>query len=182
MWIHAASLGEFEQGRPLIERIRRESPHTGIVLTFFSPSGYEVRKTIAEPTSYATCPPTPPRQARRFVETVRPMAAIFVKYEFWGNLLDELQRHDTPVYLISAIFRPRQIFFEDRGAATFRRMLRCFTHIFVQDETSQRSLSGIGCREVTVAGDTRFDRVTDILNTTVEMPEVEHFVAPQLSP
>lgn len=177
VWIHAASLGEFEQGRPLIERIRRESPRTGIVLTFFSPSGYEVRKNYRGADIVCYLPADTPRQARRFVETVRPIAAIFVKYEFWGNLLSELQRHDIPVYLISAIFRPKQIFFRPWGG-TFRRMLRCFTHIFVQDETSRRLLSGIGCRDVTVAGDTRFDRVTDILNTTVEMPEVERFVAP----
>lgn len=175
VWIHAASLGEFEQGRPLMERLRRESPHTGIVLTFFSPSGYEVRKNYRGADIVCYLPADTPRLARRFVETVRPTAAVFVKYEFWGNLLGELQRMEVPTYLISAIFRPRQIFFKPWGGQ-FRRMLRCFTHIFVQDEASRRLLSGIGCSDATVAGDTRFDRVTDILNTTVDMPCVERFV------
>lgn len=177
VWIHAASLGEFEQGRPLIERIRRESPHTGIILTFFSPSGYEVRKNYRGADIVCYLPADTPRLARRFVETIRPVAAIFVKYEFWGNLLGELQRLKIPTYLISAIFRPKQIFFKPWGGQ-FRRILRCFTRIYVQDEASRRLLCGIGYRDVTVAGDTRFDRVTDILNTTVEMPEVERFVAP----
>lgn len=177
IWVHTASLGEFEQGRPVIERLRRDYPDYGIVLTFFSPSGYEVRKNYQGADVVCYLPFDLPGRVRDFLDIVNPAMAIFVKYEFWGNLLGELQRHDTPVYLISAIFRPRQIFFRPWGG-TFRRMLRCFTHIFVQDETSRRLLSGIGFREVTVAGDTRFDRVTDILNTTVEMPEVERFVAP----
>ena len=158
-----------------MERLRRESPHTGIVLTFFSPSGYEVRKNYRGADIVCYLPADTPRLARRSVETVRPTAAVFVKYEFWGNLLGELQRMEVPTYLISAIFRPRQIFFKPWGGQ-FRRMLRCFTHIFVQDEASRRLLSGIGCCDATVAGDTRFDRVTDILNTTVDMPCVERFV------
>lgn len=175
VWIHAASLGEFEQGRPLMERLRRESPQTGIVLTFFSPSGYEVRKNYRGADIVCYLPADTPRLARRFVETVRPQAAVFVKYEFWGNFIGQLRRMEIPVYLISAIFRPRQIFFKPWGGQ-FREILRCFTRIFVQDEASRRLLSGIGIRDVTVAGDTRFDRVTDILNTTVEMPRVERFV------
>ncbi|MDE6199429.1 MAG: 3-deoxy-D-manno-octulosonic acid transferase, partial [Muribaculaceae bacterium] len=111
VWIHASSLGEFEQGRPLIERIRREHPDKKILLTFFSPSGYEVRKNYPQVDAVAYLPFDTPRNARRFIELVRPSAAIFIKYEFWGNYMKQLQKAAVPTYIISAIFRPGQIFF-----------------------------------------------------------------------
>lgn len=176
VWVHAASLGEFEQGRPLMERIRRERPDLGIVLTFFSPSGYEVRKNYAGADVVCYLPADTPSAARRFVDLVRPVAAVFVKYEFWGNFLSELQRREIPVYLVSAIFRPSQSFFKWWGGA-FRSMLKCFTRIFVQDDASLELLNGVGVVDAEVAGDTRFDRVTDILNSTVSMPEIERFAS-----
>ncbi len=165
IWIHAASLGEFEQGRPLIERIRSTMPDVGIVLSFFSPSGYEVRKNYDKVDAVVYLPFDTPSAARRWVETVNPVMAVFVKYEFWGNYLTTLARHNIPTYLISAIFRPGQIFFRPWGAE-FRKILRCFTTIFVQDENSRRLLEGIDLSNVVGAGDTRFYRVTDIMKTT----------------
>lgn len=176
VWIHAASLGEFEQGRPLIERLRAERPDLGIVLSFFSPSGYEVRKNYDKVDAVVYLPFDTPSAARRWVETVNPVMAIFVKYEFWGNYLSALAEHHVPTYLISAIFRPGQIFFRPWGGE-FRKILRCFTTIFVQDENSRRLLAGIGVDNVVVAGDTRFDRVTDIMKTTRTVDAIERLVA-----
>lgn len=177
VWVHAASLGEFEQGRPFIERLRREKPEYGVVLTFFSPSGYEVRRNYAGADVVCYLPFDTPRRAKKFIETVNPAMAVFVKYEFWGNYLKELKRRNIPTYIISAIFRPTQPFFKWWGGM-FRQMLACYRTIFVQDSRSAQLLSSIGVRNnVIVAGDTRFDRVTDILNTTVEMPAVEKFTA-----
>ena len=161
MWIHAASLGEFEQGRPMIEMVKREHPDWKVVLSFFSPSGYEVRKNFPLADVVVYLPFDTPANARRFVDAIRPSVAVFVKYEFWGNYLSALKRRGIPTYIISAIFRPSQVFFKPWGG-TFRRMLRCFTHLYVQDETSRKLLSGIGVTNVTVAGDTRFDRVADV--------------------
>lgn len=177
VWVHAASLGEFEQGRPFIERLRREKPEYGVVLTFFSPSGYEVRRNYAGADVVCYLPFDTPRRAKKFIETVNPAMAVFVKYEFWGNYLKELKRRNIPTYIISAIFRPTQPFFKWWGGM-FRQMLACYRTIFVQDSRSAQLLSSIGVRNnVIVAGDTRFDRVTDILNATVEMPAVEKFTA-----
>lgn len=169
VWIHASSLGEFEQGRPLIERIRRHHPEKKIVLTFFSPSGYEVRKNYQQAEVVAYLPFDTPRNARRFVETVRPSVAIFVKYEFWGNYLQQLHKAAVPTYIISAIFRPGQIFFKKHGGM-FRKMLRCFNHLYLQDEASRQLLAGIGITDTTVAGDTRFDRVTDVMAQRCDIP------------
>lgn len=174
IWIHAASLGEFEQGRPLIERIRREYPDRKILLTFFSPSGYEVRKNYPQVDAVSYLPLDTPKRVRRFLDLVNPSVAIFVKYEFWGNYLSELARRDIPTYIISAIFRPGQIFFKPWGGY-FRKMLRTFRTIYVQDKASADLLASIGITNTIVAGDTRFDRVTDIMNTTTEMPEIERF-------
>lgn len=174
IWIHAASLGEFEQGRPLIERIRSRHPDYKIALTFYSPSGYEVRKNYIEADIVAYLPLDTPAQARRFLDTLRPEKAIFVKYEFWRNFLRELHRRQIPTYLVSAIFRPDQLFFKPGGKA-YSSMLKLFTHIFVQDKESIRLLSGVGVTAASVAGDTRFDRVTDIMRTTVEIPVIERF-------
>lgn len=160
-WIHAASLGEFEQGRPMIELIKKNRPDWKVVLSFFSPSGYEVRKKYPLADVVVYLPFDTPGNARKFVRMVRPTMAIFVKYEFWGNYLNALKRAKVPTYIISAIFRPTQAFFKPWGG-TFRKMLRCFTHLYVQDEASRELLAGIGVTNVTVAGDTRFDRVADV--------------------
>ncbi|MDE7236464.1 MAG: 3-deoxy-D-manno-octulosonic acid transferase, partial [Paramuribaculum sp.] len=177
IWIHAASLGEFEQGRPLIEWLRRERPGARILLSFFSPSGYEVRKNFAAADCVVYLPFDTPRAAREFVAMARPSIAVFVKYEFWGNYLTALSRARVPVYIISAIFREGQIFFRPYGGI-FRRMLGCFTRIFVQDDKSLTLLRGIGVdpERVTVAGDTRFDRVTDTLRSARQVPEVEEWL------
>ncbi|WP_289159658.1 glycosyltransferase N-terminal domain-containing protein [uncultured Muribaculum sp.] len=175
VWIHAASLGEFEQGRPLIERIRREHPEKKILLTFFSPSGYEVRKNFPQVDLVSYLPFDLKNRVKEFLDIVNPCMAIFVKYEFWGNYLSELKRRSISTYIISAIFRPSQIFFKPWGGM-FRKMLQCYTHIYVQDERSKQLLAGIGIDKVTVAGDTRFDRVTDIMASCKKIPEIEKFI------
>ncbi len=180
VWIHAASLGEFEQGRPLIERIRREYPEVKILLTFFSPSGYEVRKNYSGVDAVCYLPFDTPANVRRFLDMVNPRVAVFVKYEFWGNYLEELARRGIPTYIISAIFRNSQVFFKPWGGM-FRKMLRCFDHIYVQDDKSVELLGSIGIDNVTRAGDTRFDRVTDIMRGVVEMPEIEAFTDGRLT-
>lgn len=176
VWLHAASLGEFEQGRPLLERIRREQPHTQIILSFYSPSGYEVRKNWGGADAVVYLPADTPRDMRRFLDALRPDMAIIVKYEFWGNMLAELSRRDIPTYLISGIFRAGQPFFRPYGSF-WRSMLRCFRRLYVQDEDSRRLLESAGIDNVTVAGDTRFDRVTDIMRTTVELPMLDRFTS-----
>lgn len=160
VWIHAASLGEFEQARPLISMIRRQQPQKRILLSFFSPSGYTVRHNYPDVDLVVYLPFDTPRNARRFVEAVNPKVAIFVKYEFWGNMLSRLARRGTPTYLISAIFRPTQIFFKPWGGM-MRRALRSFTHIYVQDDASKELLHSIGYDAVDVVGDTRLDQVID---------------------
>lgn len=174
VWIHAASLGEFEQGRPLIERLRSERPSFKILLTFFSPSGYRVRHNYQGAHTVAYLPFDTPANVRTFLDAAAPHRAIFVKYEFWGNYLSELKRRGIPTYIISAIFRPTQAFFKPWGGM-FRQILRCFTHLYVQDERSARLLEDIGIRNVTVAGDTRFDRVTDICAAARQVPVIERF-------
>ena len=174
IWFHAASLGEFEQGRPIMEKIKREHPEYKILLTFFSPSGYEVRKDYPLADVVCYLPMDKPSLVRRFLDAVKIEKAFFVKYEFWGNYLSELKRRGIPTYIISAIFRPTQAFFKWYGA-TFRRMLGCYDMLFVQDEESRALLAGIGVDNVVVAGDTRFDRVTDILEDHTDLPVVESF-------
>ena len=174
IWFHAASLGEFEQGRPLIEMIRAKYPAYKILLTFFSPSGYEVRKDYPLADVVCYLPMDKPSLVRRFLDAVKIEKAFFVKYEFWGNYLSELKRRGIPTYIISAIFRPTQAFFKWYGA-TFRRMLGCYDMLFVQDEESRALLAGIGVDNVVVARDTRFDRVTDILEDHTDLPVVESF-------
>lgn len=174
IWIHVASLGEFEQGRPLIEMIKRENPLRKIVLTFFSPSGYEIRKNYKEADVICYLPFDLPSKVTQFLDIVNPEMAIFVKYEFWGNYLEQLKQRGIPTYLISAIFRDSQVFFKGWGGM-FRNMLNCFTHFFVQDENSKKLLKSIGITNVDVCGDTRFDRVTDIMATTKSFPIVENF-------
>ena len=161
VWVHAASLGEFEQGRPLIEKLKRENPEYKILLTFFSPSGYEVRKNYAMADVITYLPLDTPRAARRFVELVRPEKVVFVKYEFWLNYLGELRFRGIETYIISAIFRPNQMFFKWYGGI-FREGLKAFKMLFVQNEESKELLKGIGVETVVVAVDTLFERVADI--------------------
>lgn len=174
IWFHAASLGEFEQGRPLIELIRKRYPQYKILQTFFSPSGYEVRKDYRGADVVCYLPLDTPRNVRRFIDAAHPCMAFFIKYEFWKNYLRELYRRGVPVYSVSSIFRPRQVFFRWYGAA-YRDVLNCFTHLFVQNEESVRLLKGIGVTATTIVGDTRFDRVLDICRQAKELPLVEVF-------
>ena len=175
VWVHAASLGEFEQGRPLIEKIRRDNPEYKILLTFFSPSGYEVRKNYGGVDVIAYLPLDTPGNARRFVELVKPEKVVFVKYEFWLNYLRELRVRGVDTYIISAIFRPGQVFFKWYGGL-FREGLKSFKKLFVQNEESKELLKEIGVENVVVAGDTRFDRVADVVSMAKKLDVVEAFV------
>ena len=175
VWFHAASLGEFEQGLPLIERLRREQPSRKILLTFFSPSGYEVRKDYKGADVVCYLPFDSPTAARRFIKWARPEMAFFIKYEFWRNYIDVLSKKSIPVYSVSSIFRPGQIFFRWYGRK-YARCLRRITHFFVQNERSVELLHIIGVQDnVTIVGDTRFDRVIDIRNNARPLPLVEQF-------
>ena len=175
IWFHASSLGEFEQGRPMIEQIRKVHPEYKILLTFFSPSGYEVRKNYAGADVVCYLPFDTPGRVEQFLDLANPVMAIFIKYEFWGNYLHTLQRRGIPVYIISAIFRREQLFFQWFGKP-YRKMLNCFNHLFVQDERSKALLEEYGIHNVTVAGDTRFDRVIDVYHQAKQIPVVERFV------
>lgn len=181
VWFHAASLGEFEQGRPLMERLRREHPEKKILLTFFSPSGYEVRKNYDGADVICYLPFDTPTAARRFVRWARPEAAYFIKYEFWRNYIEVLHRNGIPLYSVSSIFRPNQIFFRFYGR-NYARCLRRFTHLFVQNELSKQLLSTIGVTDVTVVGDTRFDRVVDIMRAARPLPLVASFAEAARTP
>ncbi len=174
VWFHAASLGEFEQGRPLMERLRQEHPEYKILLTFFSPSGYEVRKNYQGADIICYLPLDTVTNARRFLRLIRPVMAFFIKYEFWYNYLHILKHRNVPVYSVSSIFRPDQVFFKWYGRQ-YGRVLNCFTHFFVQNEVSQELLAGIGLDNVTVVGDTRFDRVLQIKEAARQLPVVEQF-------
>ena len=175
VWFHAASLGEFEQGLPLIERIRHEQPSRKILLTFFSPSGYEVRKDYKGADVVCYLPFDSPTAARRFIKWARPEMAFFIKYEFWRNYIDVLSKKSIPIYSVSSIFRPGQIFFRWYGRK-YARCLRRITHFFVQNERSVELLRTIGVQDnVTIVGDTRFDRVIDIRNNARPLPLVEQF-------
>ena len=175
VWFHAASLGEFEQGRPLMEQMRRERPDLKILLTFFSPSGYGVRKNYEGADIVCYLPLDTITNARRFLRTVRPVMAFFIKYEFWYNYLHILKHRGVPVYSVSSIFRPDQVFFKWYGRG-YGRVLHCFTHFFVQNEQSRELLGQIGITDVTVVGDTRFDRVLQIKEQARQLPVVERFV------
>jgi 3-deoxy-D-manno-octulosonic-acid transferase len=174
IWIHCASLGEFEQGRPIIEEIKREHPEYKIVLTFFSPSGFEIRKNYSEADCVEYLPSDFPGNARKFIKLVKPEFVIFVKYEFWNNYITELQNNNIPLFLVSGIFRPGQHFFKWYGSF-FRDILRRFAKIFVQDQQSLELLRGIGLKNVLLAGDTRFDRVRRISGTARDIPQIEQF-------
>ncbi len=174
VWFHAASVGEFEQARPIIERLRKEQPKTPILLTFFSPSGYELRKDYSEVDLVTYLPFATKRNARAFIDTVQPAMAIFVKYEFWPAYLKELHKRGITTYSISAIFRPKQLFFLPWGKP-YLKLLRCFTHIYVQDRASMDLLQAHGVEHTSVAGDTRFDRVNEIAEHAKQLPVVERF-------
>lgn len=176
IWFHAASLGEFEQGRPLIEEFRKRRPEYKILLTFFSPSGYEIRKNYAGADYTCYLPIDTPLNAHKFVQTVKPETAVFIKYEFWLNYIDALKRSGTGVYIVSAIFRPGQVFFKNYGGI-FRKALRSFDRVFVQDKESELLLRSIGIDNTAIAGDTRFDRVIEIASTRAGIPAVEDFLA-----
>ncbi len=175
VWVHAASLGEFEQARPMIERLLGRKPDCAVLLTFFSPSGYTVRHNFNERVQVAYLPFDLPGRVSEFLDAACPKMAVFVKYEFWGNYLEQLRQRGIRTYIISAIFRPGQIFFRPWGGM-FRGMLACFDHIYVQDEASRKLLAGIGVDNVTVAGDTRFDRVAEVRKTTFRHPVVDAFL------
>lgn len=174
IWIHAASLGEFEQGLPVIEKLNATYPTYKILVTFFSPSGYEVKKDTAVADAVVYLPLDTRRNAKRFIETVNPVLAIFVKYEIWPNYLKELKEKQVPILLISAIFRKEQVFFKWYGGI-MRKALQTFTHFFVQDENSVTLLKSIKLNNVTKSGDTRFDRVSEILEGGNNLSFMEHF-------
>lgn len=175
LWFHAASLGEFEQGRPIIEAIRSSHPEYRILLTFFSPSGYEVRKSYGGADIVCYLPLDTPRNAQRFLSLIEPKMAFFIKYEFWYNYLNLLKERNIPIYSVSSIFRPGQVFFR-KYAKNYSKVLNCFTHFFVQNEQSRKLLANIGITNVTISGDTRFDRVLEIKKRSKELPIIDAFV------
>lgn len=174
IWFHAASLGEFEQGRPLMERIRKNYPQYKILLTFYSPSGYEVRKNYEGADIICYMPVDTRLNAIRFLRLVRPVMAFFIKYEFWSNFLHILKHRNIPTYSVSSIFREDQVFFKWYGRS-YAGVLKCFTRFFVQNEESKRLLEGIGITAVDVVGDTRFDRVLQIKEAAKQLPICEAF-------
>ena len=174
IWFHAASLGEFEQGRPLMERIRKDYPQYKILLTFYSPSGYEVRKNYEGADIICYMPVDTRFNAIRFLRLVRPVMAFFIKYEFWSNFLHILKHRNIPTYSVSSIFREDQVFFKWYGR-NYAGVLKCFTRFFVQNEESKRLLEGIGITAVDVVGDTRFDRVLQIKEAAKHLPICEAF-------
>ncbi len=173
-WFHCASLGEFEQGRPIMESFRLKHPEYKIIVSFFSPSGYEVRKNYTGAHIITYLPLDTPRNARLFIEKVKPDIVFYIKYEFWFNMLTYLQQQKIPTLLVSAIFRPEQHFFAWYGAWS-RKLLSGFTHLFVQNEASVRLLSSVGINNVSISGDTRFDRVAQIAQSPFENKIAETF-------
>jgi 3-deoxy-D-manno-octulosonic-acid transferase len=174
IWFHAASLGEFEQGRPLMERIRKAHPEYKILLTFFSPSGYEVRRNYEGADIICYLPLDTPINAKRFLRLVNPVMAFFIKYEFWRNYLLILKKRNVPTYSVSSIFRKNQIFFRWYGRV-YARVLKSFTRLFVQNQKSKDLLASIGVKDVDIVGDTRFDRVLQIKEAAKPFPVIEAF-------
>jgi 3-deoxy-D-manno-octulosonic-acid transferase len=173
-WFHCASLGEFEQGRPIIEAFAKKYPDYLILLTFFSPSGYKIRKNYDKAHIISYLPFDTFANANEFISIVNPKIAVFVKYEFWYNYLNLLKKNDVPTYLISANFRENQIFFKNYGGF-FRGIMKSFTHIFVQNKGSEKLLQSIDYKQITVAGDTRFDRVFELSKSSKSLPIIEKF-------
>lgn len=174
VWFHCASLGEFEQGRPLIEKIKSSDPSVFIILTFFSPSGYEIRKNYTYADLVCYLPIDTAKNAEDFIEAISPGYVVFIKYEFWLHYFEELAKKKIPLFIASATFRPSQIFFKWYGSF-FRRMLKHVTHFFVQDELSEKLLRSTGFTNTTIAGDTRFDRVNEISAKSIRLPLIEEF-------
>ena len=174
IWFHAASLGEFEQGRPMMEAIKKRFSGYKILLTFFSPSGYEVRKNYEGADVICYLPFDTPYKVRKFITLANPSVAVFIKYEFWLNYLTELKKRNVKTYLISAVFRPNQLFFKWYGR-WYRKALLCYEYLFVQDEASKKLLSSYGITNVEISGDTRFDRVLEIRQNARLLPDVEIF-------
>jgi 3-deoxy-D-manno-octulosonic-acid transferase len=173
-WFHCASLGEFEQGRPVMEALRNMHPERPLIVTFFSPSGYEIRKNYEGADWVGYLPLDTPKNARDFVQLARPSQVFFVKYEFWANYLVELKRQRIPAYCVSGLFRPTHRFFKPYGGF-FRSVLTCFDHFFVQTSTSQLLLNQIGFTNVTLSGDTRYDRVLQNASQVVDNSVIRSF-------
>ncbi|WP_299458555.1 glycosyltransferase N-terminal domain-containing protein [uncultured Microscilla sp.] len=180
IWFHTSSLGEFEQGRPVIEHIKANHPELKVLITFFSPSGYEIRHDYDQADYVFYLPLDTRRNAQKFLSIVRPQAVFFVKYEFWYHFLNETQKTNVPMLLFSSIFRKQQFFFKSYGRF-FRKVLRNYTHIFVQNQASVDLLQSIQVQNVSIAGDTRFDRVKAIADQQEQFPIVETFVNAQLT-
>jgi 3-deoxy-D-manno-octulosonic-acid transferase len=178
IWFHCSSLGEFEQGRPVMEKLKMQNSECKIILTFFSPSGYEVRKNYSGADLVCYLPMDSKRNAKHFIELVNPSEVYFVKYEYWHYYFHALKEKNIPLYIISAIFRDDHVFFKWYGNF-FTKMLKCVTHFFVQDENSLKRINSIGFNNVTVAGDTRFDRVAEIAAHPKGFPLVEKFCGGQ---
>lgn len=174
IWVHCASLGEFEQGRPVIEALKKENSDIKILLTFFSPSGYEVRKNYSGADFIFYLPWDTPRQAAKFIQITNPRIAVFVKYEFWYHYTRVLKQQNIPILSISSIFRDDQLFFQSYGGF-YRSILKKFSHFFVQNDNSVKLLNSIGIRNVERAGDTRFDRVYEIVKQGEEIPIAKQF-------
>jgi len=175
IWMHCSSLGEFEQGRPVIERLRIQSPHCRIIVSFFSPSGYEARKNYKGADHIFYLPLDSRKNARTFIDLIKPDLVIWIKYDYWYYFLVELKKREIPTLLVSGVFRPGQPFFKWWGRL-HRYMLECFTHLFVQTETSRQLLEGLGFTgNVSIGGDTRFDRVIEIAESRETLPAIETF-------
>lgn len=177
LWFHASSLGEFEQARPVLERLHADHPNHRICVTFFSPSGYEVRHNYPLADVVLYLPPDTPRNARRMVASLHPEMMFFVKYDFWFNYLEALRIKKIPTYIFSAIFRPSQYFFKSYGGWYCRQLSRCFTHIFVQNEASLQLLQHFGIEHCSLAGDTRFDRVKAIAEKQEPFPSIDRYLS-----
>lgn len=175
IWFHSASLGEYEQGLPIMEKVRVLYPNHKIVLTFFSPSGYEIRKNTKAADVVVYLPLDTIGNAEKFLDLVHPDHVFFIKYEFWPNYLNALKKRNVPVYLISGLFRENQVFFKWYGGF-YRKALGTFKHFFVQYESSKKLLNGIGFKNVTISGDTRYDRVSEILQRDNSLPFIEEFI------
>ncbi|QHS54437.1 3-deoxy-D-manno-octulosonic acid transferase [Mucilaginibacter sp. 14171R-50] len=178
IWFHFASLGEFEQGRPVLEKMKLSYPQHKIIITFFSPSGYQIRKNTPLADAVYYLPLDTPANARKFINTIRPVMAIFTKYEYWYHFFNELHKQHVPLYIISGIFRPRQVFFRWYGGL-HRKMLKMVTWYFLQDVPSKHLLHDVGITNVTISGDTRFDRVWANAQQPKALPEIAAFKAGQ---
>jgi 3-deoxy-D-manno-octulosonic-acid transferase len=176
IWFHCASLGEFEQGRPIIEKIKEKYPHYKILITFFSPSGYEIRKNFNKADFVFYLPIDTAKNAKKFIEIVNPKIAFFIKYEFWYHYLKTLKSKQVKVYLISALFHKNQIFFKPYGSL-YREILKCYDYIFVQDKNSMDLLTKLGIKNICVSGDTRYDRVFTIASQSNSLELIEVFKA-----